>query len=154
MHHPTDRIAHTMTFVTPVVEHWLDGEIAQWVLPLKDQSDYPSHHERTLLPQSYISLLPTGWSLVEVEILDQPSNICLWCRTTIINHNFFVCWSEMELCGRSSFHGLMGHQINSLWWTHWVISCSMTSVIKAVVFIILSVIEGGKGRVRAGYLLW
>ena len=31
MHHPTDRIAHTTTFVTPVVEHWLEWEIAQWV---------------------------------------------------------------------------------------------------------------------------
>ena len=24
MHHPTDRITHTMAFVTPVVEHWLE----------------------------------------------------------------------------------------------------------------------------------
>ena len=24
IHHPTDRITHTTTFVTPVVEHWLD----------------------------------------------------------------------------------------------------------------------------------
>ena len=31
MHHPTDRIAHTMAFVTPVMEHWLEREIAQWV---------------------------------------------------------------------------------------------------------------------------
>ena len=31
MHHPTDRIAHTTTYVTPVVEHWLEREIAQWV---------------------------------------------------------------------------------------------------------------------------
>ena len=30
MHHPTDRIAHTTAFVTPVVEHWLEQEIAQW----------------------------------------------------------------------------------------------------------------------------
>ena len=29
MHHPTDRIAHTTDFVTPVVEHWLEQEIAQ-----------------------------------------------------------------------------------------------------------------------------
>ena len=27
----TDRITHTMTFVTPVVEQWLEREIAQWV---------------------------------------------------------------------------------------------------------------------------
>ena len=29
MHHPTDRIAHTTAFVTPVMEHWLEREIAQ-----------------------------------------------------------------------------------------------------------------------------
>ena len=57
MHHPTDRIAHTTAFVTPVVEHWLEREIAHWVHPMKDRSDDPSHHERTLLPRSYISLL-------------------------------------------------------------------------------------------------
>ena len=48
MHHPTDRITHTTAFVTPVVEHWLEREIAQWVRPMKDRSDDPSHHERTL----------------------------------------------------------------------------------------------------------
>ena len=31
MHHLTDRISHTTAFVTPVVEHWLEREIAQWV---------------------------------------------------------------------------------------------------------------------------
>ena len=39
-HHPTDRIAHTMTFVTPVVEHWLEREIApyfKWWILHKDQ---------------------------------------------------------------------------------------------------------------------
>ena len=56
MHHPTDRIIHTTAFVTPVMEHWLEREIAQWVHPMKDRFDDPSHHERTLLPWSYISL--------------------------------------------------------------------------------------------------
>ena len=28
----TARIAHTTAFVTPVVEHWLEREIAQWIL--------------------------------------------------------------------------------------------------------------------------
>ena len=36
-----DRITHTTAFVTPVVEHWLEREIAQWVLPMKDGSDDP-----------------------------------------------------------------------------------------------------------------
>ena len=48
MHHPTDRITHTTAFVTPVVEHWLEREIAQWVHPMKDRSDDPPHHERML----------------------------------------------------------------------------------------------------------
>ena len=52
-----DRIAHTTAFVTPVVEHWLKWEIAQWVYhPMKDRSNDPSHHEWTLLPRSYVSL--------------------------------------------------------------------------------------------------
>ena len=38
--HHTDRIAHTSAFVTPVVEHWLEQEIAQWVHPMKDRSDH------------------------------------------------------------------------------------------------------------------
>ena len=44
--HRQDNTYHT--FVTPVVEHWLEREIAQWVHPMKDRSDDPSHHERTL----------------------------------------------------------------------------------------------------------
>ena len=38
-------------------EHWLEREIARWVHPMKDRSNDPSHHERTFLPRSYISLL-------------------------------------------------------------------------------------------------
>ena len=43
MHHPTDRIAHTTAFVTPVVVQRLEREIAQWVHFMKDRSDDPSH---------------------------------------------------------------------------------------------------------------
>ena len=52
----SNRIAHTTAFVTPVVEHWLEQEIAQWVHHMKDRSDDPLHHERMPLPRSYISL--------------------------------------------------------------------------------------------------
>ena len=31
MPHHTYSIAHTTAFITPVVEHWLEREIAQWV---------------------------------------------------------------------------------------------------------------------------
>ena len=51
MHHHTDRITHT-----PVVEHWPERKNSfQWVHPMKDRSDDPSHHERRLLPRSYVS---------------------------------------------------------------------------------------------------
>ena len=66
MHHPTDRIAHTTAFVTPVVEHLLERKIAQWVHPMKDRSDDPSHHERTLLPRSYIPLPVVGQESSEI----------------------------------------------------------------------------------------
>ena len=55
MHHPTVRIPHTTAFVTPVVEHWLEREIVQWV-HYKDRPNGPSHHKRTLLPHIALSL--------------------------------------------------------------------------------------------------
>ena len=56
MHHHTDKITHTTAFDTPVVEHWLKQEIAQWV-----------HHEGSIrrpIASCYIQLprgkQPTG----------------------------------------------------------------------------------------------
>ena len=74
MQHPTYKIPHTTTFVTPVVEHGLEREIAQWVHPMKDRSDDPSHQERTLLPRSYISLSSMLRSEMEVSIVKCPSS--------------------------------------------------------------------------------
>ena len=39
MYHPTDRIAHTTVFVTPVVEHWLEPQVNGVGHMVKDQSD-------------------------------------------------------------------------------------------------------------------
>ena len=55
MHHPTYRITHTTAFVTPVVEHWLEREIAQWVHSMKNRSDDPSHHEQISTCQRFRS---------------------------------------------------------------------------------------------------
>ena len=68
MHHPSDRITHTTAFATPVVEHWLEREIAQWVHYMMDQSNDPRSHVRTLLPRSYI-LLPKVSSEVERSLM-------------------------------------------------------------------------------------
>ena len=87
-----DRIAHTTAFVTPVMEHWLEREIAQWVHPMKDRSDDPSHHERTLLPRSYISL-----RLGNITII---TKVCCglkysWIQILQFKHWFFC---EMLIC--------------------------------------------------------
>ena len=85
MLNPIDRITHTTAFVTPVVRHWLEREIAQWVHPMKNRSDDPSHHERTLLPRSYISLP----SLLKKDmpgtlLIFQDSVYSLWCIHYVI----------------------------------------------------------------------
>ena len=74
MDHPTDRIAHITAFVTPIVEHWLEQEIAQWV-HYKGRSDDPSHHERILLPWSYIYGRGGGGALGEGTCLNHAKYI-------------------------------------------------------------------------------
>ena len=85
MHPATDMIVHTTAVVTPVVEHWLEREIAQWVHPMKDRSDNSSHHERTLLPRSYILL----------ELIE--------------------CGARCSSMVRAFAHGAMGRRINPSW---------------------------------------
>ena len=41
MHHPTERMAHTMAFGTPVMAHWPKREIVPWV-EQRDRSDNQS----------------------------------------------------------------------------------------------------------------
>ena len=53
MHHPTDRMTHTTVFVTPVVEHWLEREISQWVADVKQCYNFIT------FPIFYISILQT-----------------------------------------------------------------------------------------------
>ena len=67
MHHPTDRITHTTAFVIPVVEHWLEREIAQWVHPMKDRSDDPSHHERNIRQKIYLTVFNNALTTVFVK---------------------------------------------------------------------------------------
>ena len=101
-----------MAFVTPVVKHWLEREIAQWVHSMKDRSDDPSHHERTLLPLSYISL-PKSCTLLQIKMykyakscLKKPtekkkkimyrdlcaSQLCMWW-----NGYLYICISKSAL---------------------------------------------------------
>ena len=63
--HGQDNTYHVLCYT--VVEHWLEREIAHWVHPMKDRSDDPPHHERTL----YLGLRPAPmWS--------KATNVLLW----------------------------------------------------------------------------
>ena len=80
-----DRIAHTTAFVKPVVD-WLEREIAQWVHPMKDRSDDPSHHEQTLLPRSYISL-----NLIKRNgVKRSENNMGMYCHFIHFLFNIFI----------------------------------------------------------------
>ena len=70
MHHPTDRITHTRAFVTPVVEHWLEREIAQWVHSMNDRSDDPS---RTMSERFYHGT--TSRSFQQRRLLFRPPTV-------------------------------------------------------------------------------
>ena len=58
MHHPTYRIAHTTTFATPVVEHWFEREIVQWVHPMKGHRTMSERSYHGATSRSYFSLMP------------------------------------------------------------------------------------------------
>ena len=114
MHHPTGRITHTTAFVTPVVEHWLEREIAQWVHPLKDRSDDPSRHEQTLLPRNYISLLiSTGMQITFGTLMNNwaidfnlyftryTTAVFLFLTSVDYNMSFFLYISYFDVKGDS-----------------------------------------------------
>ena len=54
---PPERIVHTTAFATPVVEHWQEQEIAQWVLPRRINST----NYRTMSECSTMELHFTHW---------------------------------------------------------------------------------------------
>ena len=97
MHHSTNRIGHTTAFVTPVVKHWLECEIVQWVHPMKDRSDDPSHHERTLLPRSYISLPKSQMHKLAVKQPHESLLILLRYRMNGHNARIFYCMGETSI---------------------------------------------------------
>ena len=61
MHHPTDRIAPTVAFLTPVVEHWLVGEIiAQWLHIKYQSTQLQSDYELVVHKNAASDLIPFG----------------------------------------------------------------------------------------------
>ena len=87
MHHATDRIAHTMAFVTPIVEHWLEQEITQWV-----------HHNGQSTTSHYLTGNKRSYSL---SIIQTEAKSLQWTQTVQQKHcssvNLFDLWPLVEL---------------------------------------------------------
>ena len=121
MHHPTERIPHaTHSLDNPVVEQWLEWEIAQWV-----------HHEGSIQQSlDYDRMLyrrATSCSMVisKPDMYQEKSQWLISRNWSLNKHG--ARWSSVV---RAFAHGAMGHRIDTSWWTHWAISrssqCSMT----------------------------
>ena len=108
MHHPTDRITHTPAFVTPVVEHWLEREIAQWVHSMMDRSDDPSHNERTLLPRSYSSLQFYN------KVIDSASHV-LPSSLITVGITSYLEGTRCSYVVKTSARGAIGRRIDHSW---------------------------------------
>ena len=67
MHHPTDRIAHTTAFVTPVVEHWLE----------RDSWYSVRYYNDPVYISFWFSLCSIYFILVWNSILEKGDNIAL-----------------------------------------------------------------------------
>ena len=65
VHQPTDRIAHTIAFLTPVMEHWVEWEIAQWV----HYEGLIWHPITSWVNASHIKLYLTNISWIYIESL-------------------------------------------------------------------------------------
>ena len=90
MHHPTNRITHTTAFVTPVVEHWLEREIAQCVNPMKDRSEDPSRHEWERDVAQSIACPHLKRSVVGSILLSGPSCSLGYFPFQPVVHNWFI----------------------------------------------------------------
>ena len=97
IHHPTGRIAHTTAFATPIMEHWLKWEIAQWVhhevsiwLPIAQWANALTT-ELYLTPQPLWStgLTTDKWS---VSIIPKVINQLTWQR--VPKGMSFPCWAH------------------------------------------------------------
>ena len=82
MHYPTNRIAHFTTFDTPLVEHWLKREIAQWF-----------HHEGSTRANALTQRCQPGTTHICKIMTKNPYNLpkkTLQIVNTIAKHNFGI----------------------------------------------------------------
>ena len=80
-----DRIIHTRVFVTPVVEHWLERDIAKLALLVQSVCDQP--------------LSGIHWVLLtHFFLVYQYINIIILYCSTYRNHTVFWCLNLLSIC--------------------------------------------------------
>ena len=106
MHHPTDRITHTTAFVTPVMEHWLEWELA-----------HEGSIRRPIAPLA---------NALTTELHLAPKLVCV-CISIILSNasvkTSFICISHCSGARCSSVvrefaHGTMDRCNDPSWWAH------------------------------------
>ena len=71
------RVAHTTAFVTPIVQHWLQREIAQWV------HHEGSIHNPTSANKTVKSSITTSKDMNTAEIIITESRVCEYVRACV-----------------------------------------------------------------------
>ena len=77
MHHPTDRITHTTAFVTPVVGHWLEREIAQWAHYMGKDAQKGTLLLNGVVPRQRCTILSSNSMLMARFMTGKGMNECL-----------------------------------------------------------------------------
>ena len=73
-------MTHTTAFATPVMEHWLEREIDQWVNIYGEMSRWPKNQNKRWWNVSIFCCLAKyaiSWFMVLKNVLQQPTNLCL-----------------------------------------------------------------------------
>ena len=99
MHHITDRIAHTTAFVTPVVEQWLEREIAQSVKDITHKQNAGNFCGFTLL-NTFSGIGPHGGSsiLIRQGVLHSPVNLTTNLQAVAVRLTLHVAVTLCSLC--------------------------------------------------------
>ena len=82
MHQSTDRIVHTRAFVIPVLEHWLEQEIAQWVHREPLHLDQKLYHRAECRSYMYVCVYIYTHTHTYIHTYRSKTKVCQYSITT------------------------------------------------------------------------
>ena len=119
MHYHIDRVTHTMTYVTPDVEHWLEQEITQWVHTSHgDLMTYSTHfcfHAQNRYPfykglfhcNLHMEFIITNFIQMQNKYQAKNKDVLLYniVRTPFYHRSpFFLMWTELLAYAKTCTH--------------------------------------------------